>query len=98
MRKIMFDRREPKYAAIGMTPSTAYSLLTRPHHEIMMQRMHGMLGFRSLTSVRVTSLFVGLLAAASLAACKEDAGSAPAPQLPQVEVISVTTQTVPDEP
>lgn len=30
--------------------------------------------------------------------CKENAGSAPAPQAPQVEVITVSTQTVPDEP
>lgn len=42
-------------------------------------------------------LFTGLALASTLG-CKEDAGSAPAPQLPQVEFISVTTQTVPDEP
>jgi membrane fusion protein (multidrug efflux system) len=30
--------------------------------------------------------------------CKQDAGSAPAPQVPQVEVITVATQTIPDEP
>lgn len=38
------------------------------------------------------------LALAGAFGCKQDAGSAPAPQVPQVEVISVTTQTVPDEP
>lgn len=37
----------------------------------------------------IAVLFVG---------CKENAGSAPAPQVPQVEVITVSTQTVPDEP
>jgi membrane fusion protein (multidrug efflux system) len=30
--------------------------------------------------------------------CKQDAGSAPAPPVAQVEVIAVTTQTIPDEP
>ena len=41
------------------------------------------------------------LAGASLAlavGCKQEAGSAPAQQLAQVEIITVTTQTVPDEP
>ncbi len=32
------------------------------------------------------------------AGCKENAGSAPAPQAPKVEVMTVSTQTVPDEP
>lgn len=39
-----------------------------------------------------------VLWAGGLAGCKQDAGSAPAPQIPQVEVITVTMQTVPDEP
>ena len=65
--------------------------------EMMMQQKHFLLGF-DLRSLPMASLLVGALAAMSLAACKQDAGSAPAPQLPQVEVISVTTQTVPDEP
>ena len=30
--------------------------------------------------------------------CKQDAGSAPAPPVAQVEIITVTTQTIPDEP
>lgn len=33
-----------------------------------------------------------------LSGCKQDAGSAPAPQMPEVEVVTVATQTVPDEP
>lgn len=64
---------------------------------MMMQKKHFLLEF-DLRSLPMASLLVGALAAMSLAACKQDAGSAPAPQLPQVEVISVTTQTVPDEP
>ncbi|MGC4095999.1 MAG: efflux RND transporter periplasmic adaptor subunit [Nitrospira sp.] len=32
------------------------------------------------------------------AACKQEAGSMPAPELSQVEVVTVQTQTVPDEP
>ena len=35
---------------------------------------------------------------AALSGCKQDAGSAPAPPVAQVEVITVTTQTIPDEP
>ena len=31
-------------------------------------------------------------------ACKQEAGSVPAPPIPQVEVVTVQTQTVPDEP
>jgi membrane fusion protein (multidrug efflux system) len=41
------------------------------------------------------------LAALSLTlgvACKQEAGSMPAHQIPQVEVITVSTQTIPDEP
>jgi membrane fusion protein (multidrug efflux system) len=38
----------------------------------------------------------GVLAA--LSGCKQDAGSAPAPPVAQVEIITVTTQTIPDEP
>lgn len=42
---------------------------------------------------------VGLLAALSLGlGCKQEAGSMPAQQLPRVEVVTVTTQPVPDEP
>ncbi len=35
---------------------------------------------------------------AGFAGCKENAGSTPAPQIPQVEVLTTTTTTVPDEP
>ena len=35
---------------------------------------------------------------ATLPGCKQDAGSAPVPPVAQVEVITVTTQTIPDEP
>jgi membrane fusion protein (multidrug efflux system) len=43
----------------------------------------------------------GLLIACTalpIAACKQDAGSAPAPPIPQVEVVTAVTSTVPDEP
>ena len=46
----------------------------------------------------LTSALLVLLATASLAGCKQDAGSAPAPQMPQVEVVTAATTTVPDEP
>ena len=39
-----------------------------------------------------------LATTAGLAGCKQEAGSAPAQQISQVEVITVTTQTIPDEP
>jgi len=39
-----------------------------------------------------------LAAIAWLPGCKQEAGSAPAQQVPQVEVVTVTTQTIPDEP
>ncbi|MFO0705813.1 MAG: efflux RND transporter periplasmic adaptor subunit [Nitrospira sp.] len=51
----------------------------------------------SFLSYKVLSLIVALALAASTG-CKQDAGSAPAPPMAQVEVITVTTQTVPDEP
>ena len=44
-----------------------------------------------------TALLV-LAAIAWLPGCKQEAGSAPAQQVPQVEVISVAMQTIPDEP
>ena len=37
-------------------------------------------------------------AIAGLSGCKQEAGSAPAQQVSQVEVITVTRQTIPDEP
>jgi membrane fusion protein (multidrug efflux system) len=46
--------------------------------------------------VSITLLLSCVLA--TLSGCKQDAGSAPAPPVAQVEVITVTTQTIPDEP
>lgn len=46
--------------------------------------------------VRITVVLSCVLAA--LSGCKQDAGSAPAPPVAQVEIITVTTQTIPDEP
>jgi membrane fusion protein (multidrug efflux system) len=48
------------------------------------------------TNLRMTLLLSCVLA--TLPGCKPDAGSAPAPPVAQVEVVTVTTQTVPDEP
>ena len=48
---------------------------------------------------RLTCSMLGLiLGLAGLPGCKQEAGSAPAQQVPQVEVITVTTTTIPDEP
>jgi membrane fusion protein (multidrug efflux system) len=48
---------------------------------------------------RLTYSVLGLaLSLAGLAGCKQEAGSAPAQQIPQVEVITVATRTIPDEP
>ena len=41
---------------------------------------------------------LALAAIAGLPGCKQEAGSAPAQPLAQVEVVTVTTQTIPDEP
>ena len=46
----------------------------------------------------LTWTLLACLVATSLTACKQDAGSAPAPQMPQVEVVTAVTTTVPDEP
>ena len=43
------------------------------------------------------TLFV-LAAIALLPGCKQEAGSAPAQEVSQVEVVTVTRQTIPDEP
>jgi membrane fusion protein, multidrug efflux system len=48
---------------------------------------------------RLTCSMLGLvLGLAGLPGCKQEAGSAPAQQVPQVEVVTVTRQTIPDEP
>ncbi len=43
-------------------------------------------------------ILYGCLALALLPGCKQDAGSAPAPQVPQVGIVVATAQDVPDEP
>jgi membrane fusion protein (multidrug efflux system) len=48
--------------------------------------------------IRLMTVLALGLAMASGSGCKEQADSAPAQQLPQVEVVTVATQTVPDEP
>lgn len=47
-------------------------------------------------AIRGSLMLLSLLAA--LSGCKQDAGSAPAPPVAQVEVITVSTQSIPDEP
>jgi len=47
---------------------------------------------------RVTAMFLTCLSVTSLVGCKREAASTPAPSLPEVEVVTVTSQTVPDEP
>jgi membrane fusion protein (multidrug efflux system) len=43
-------------------------------------------------------LLLAALAGGGAAACKQEAASTPAPALPEVRVLTVATQTVPDEP
>lgn len=50
----------------------------------------------SRKNIRIAVVFSCILAA--LSGCKQEAGSAPVQPTAQVEVITVTTQTVPDEP
>jgi len=47
---------------------------------------------------RTFHAIAGLLIVCATLGCKENAGSAPSPPVPEVEVLSVTTQAVPDEP
>lgn len=47
---------------------------------------------------RLLSVLTVVAAALWNAGCKQEAGSMPAQQIPQVEIITVTTQTIPDEP
>jgi membrane fusion protein (multidrug efflux system) len=49
-------------------------------------------------SLRLTVSLLACLSVVSSLGCKQDAGSAPAPQVSQVEVVTVTRQTIPDEP
>src|SRR6478672_1307078 len=67
----------------------------------MMTRIHRMsqsIDLRADPRCHLAWGLLGALALAGLAACKQDAGSAPSPQVPQVEVITASTTTVPDEP
>src|SRR5215831_7107603 len=95
------------YVSESFTCQAAVTTTKIPHGVVMMRTIKKTLLFpstRAASSVTTRSgtmlaggLLIGL-ALAGILGCKEDAGSALAPQLPQVEVISVTTQTVPDEP
>lgn len=49
-------------------------------------------------SLRLTVSLLACLSVVNSLGCKQDAGSAPAPQVSQVEVVTVTRQTIPDEP
>ncbi|WP_173051463.1 efflux RND transporter periplasmic adaptor subunit [Nitrospira sp. KM1] len=48
--------------------------------------------------VQPRMLMLAVAVVLGLSGCRQEAGSAPPQQLPQVEVVTVTTQTVPDEP
>jgi membrane fusion protein (multidrug efflux system) len=54
--------------------------------------------FSGITPFRYAAALLVLATTAGLVGCKQEAGSAPAQQISQVEVITVTTQTIPDEP
>lgn len=47
---------------------------------------------------RLTLLIIGALAAAGFSACQKETASSPAQPLPEVKVLTVSTQNVPDEP
>lgn len=48
--------------------------------------------------LRVAAGLLTWIAVTGLLGCKQEAASTPAPPIPEVEVITVTTQSVPDEP
>lgn len=50
------------------------------------------------TAPHIVSYGLAALLLALAVGCKQDAGSAPAPQVSQVEVVTVVRQTIPDEP
>ena len=54
--------------------------------------------FSGIKPFGYAAVLLVLAAIALLPGCKQEAGSAPAQQISQVEVITVTTQTIPDEP
>jgi len=47
---------------------------------------------------RLTAIFLAGAVTGGLPGCKQEAASTPAPPIPEVQVITVTTQSVPDEP
>ena len=47
---------------------------------------------------RLTAIFLAGAVIGGLPGCKQEAASTPAPPIPEVQVITVTTQSVPDEP
>ena len=49
-------------------------------------------------TLRLTAIFLAGAVIAGLPGCKQEAASTPAPPIPEVQVITVTTQSVPDEP
>ncbi len=51
-----------------------------------------------MTRAGLTKSLVLCLVLVGLSGCKQEAGSAPATQVAQVEVVTVTRQTIPDEP
>jgi len=59
--------------------------------------MENMMALKRINSLTCSMLGL-ILGLAGLPGCKQEAGSAPAQQVPQVEVVTVTTTTIPDEP
>jgi membrane fusion protein (multidrug efflux system) len=51
-----------------------------------------------MTRAGLTKSLALCIVLVGLSGCKQEAGSAPAQQVPQVEVVTVTRQTIPDEP
>ncbi|OLD40693.1 MAG: efflux transporter periplasmic adaptor subunit [Nitrospirae bacterium 13_1_40CM_2_62_10] len=49
-------------------------------------------------TLRLTAIFLAGAVTGGLPGCKQEAASTPAPPIPEVQVITVTTQSVPDEP
>lgn len=62
--------------------------------EILSGSTHG----RPITMVHSGPGVWGCLALALLPGCKQDAGSSPVPQVPEVGIVVATAQDVPDEP
>jgi membrane fusion protein, multidrug efflux system len=56
------------------------------------------MAFSVTQSFRLSAVVLTLSAIAGLPGCKQEAGSTPTQQVPQVEVVSIAMQTIPDEP